>query len=94
MRDQRLIAAINEGVSKGVPMDFIAYSLKRAGWPEEMVKKAVDEWLLENGRLQKTTVFSEWLKKYYRQAAPAIVLMVFLNFSRLGVRLYPGTGTA
>lgn len=79
MQDQRLTAAINEGVSKGVPMDFISYSLKRAGWPEDMVKKAVDEWLLENGRSQKTTVFSVWLKKYYRQAAPAIVLMVFLN---------------
>lgn len=79
MQDQRLKLAIDEGVSKGVPMDFIAYSLKRAGWPEQLVKEAVDQWLLENGRLQKTTVFSQWLKKYYRQAAPAIVLMVVLN---------------
>jgi ATP-binding cassette, subfamily B, bacterial len=78
-QDQRLKAAIEEGVSKGVPMDFIAYSLKRAGWPEQMVREAIDHWLLENGRSQKTTVFSEWLKKYYRQAKPAIILMVFLN---------------
>ncbi len=79
MQDQRLKLAIDEGVSKGVPMDFITYSLKRAGWPEQLVKEAIDQWLIENGRLQKTTVFSQWLKKYYRQAAPAIILMVFLN---------------
>jgi ABC-type multidrug transport system fused ATPase/permease subunit len=78
-QDQRLKAAIEEGVSKGVPMDFIAYSLKRAGWPEQMVSETIDRWLLENGRSQKTTIFSEWLKKYYRQAKPAIILMVFLN---------------
>ncbi len=79
MQDQRLKPAIDEGVSKGVPMDFIAYSLKRAGWPEQMVRTAIEEWLQENGRTQKTTVFSEWLKKYYRQAAPAVALMVFLG---------------
>jgi ATP-binding cassette subfamily B protein len=75
----RLNAAIEEGVSKGVPVDFIAYSLNRAGWPHDMVKEALDTWLLENGRKQKTTGFTEWLSKYYAQAKPAIVLMVVLN---------------
>lgn len=79
MQDQRLKLAIDEGVSKGVPMDFIAYSLKRAGWPEQMVSTAIDDWLLQNGRLQKTTAFGEWLKKYYKQAYPSIALMVFLE---------------
>lgn len=40
MQDQRLKLAIDEGVSKGVPMDFITYSLKRGGWPAEMVDLA------------------------------------------------------
>ncbi|HXR50018.1 MAG TPA: ABC transporter ATP-binding protein [Verrucomicrobiae bacterium] len=75
----RLNAAIEEGVSKGVPVDFIAYSLTRAGWPQDMVKEALDTWLLENGRRQKTTGFTEWLRKYYAQAKPAIILMVVLN---------------
>ena len=75
----RLNAAIEEGVSKGVPVDFIAYSLNRAGWPQDMVKEALDAWLLENGRKQKTTGFTEWLRKYYAQAKPAIILMVVLN---------------
>ncbi len=79
MENKRLKQAIDEGVSKGVPMDFISYSLRRAGWPEQMVKQSVDAWLLENGRSQKTTQFSEWIKKYYHQAAPAIALMVVLN---------------
>jgi ABC-type bacteriocin/lantibiotic exporter with double-glycine peptidase domain len=79
MQDQRLKKAIEEGVSKGVPVDFIAYSLNRAGWPQQMVKEAIDTWLLENGRRQKTTGFADWLKKYYAQAKPAIALMVILN---------------
>lgn len=79
MQDQKLRLSIDEGVSKGVPMDYIAYSLKRGGWPSQMVDEAINTWLLENGRSQKTTAFSDWLKKYYRQAAPAILLMVVLS---------------
>ena len=79
MQDKRLISAIEEGVSKGAPIDFISYSLVRAGWPTQMVNEAVDTWLRENGRTHKTTEFKEWLKKYYSQAKPAIALMVILN---------------
>src|ERR1039458_2874113 len=79
MQDQKLIQAIEEGIAKGVPVDFIAYSLTRAGWPQQMVSEAVDTWLYTNGRKQKTTNFTQWLKKYYSQAKPAIVLMVVLN---------------
>jgi ATP-binding cassette subfamily B protein/subfamily B ATP-binding cassette protein MsbA len=79
MQQERLKKAIEEGVSKGVPMDFIAYSLKRAGWPQGMVDEVVETWLRDNGRTQKTTEFTEWLRKYYRQAKPAIALMVILN---------------
>lgn len=79
MEDERLKRAIEEGVSKGVPVDFIAYSLTRAGWPKQMVTDAMESWLMANGRHQQTTGFTEWLKKYYAQAKPAIFLMVFLN---------------
>lgn len=60
-------------------MDFISYSLTRAGWPQQMVADAVNEWLYTNGRKQKTTEFATWLKKYYSQAKPAIALVVILN---------------
>lgn len=80
MQDQqRLQQSIEEGVSKGVPMEFIAYSLKRAGWPQHTVDDAVDKWRKENGRYQQTTDFKVWLKKYYAQAKPAVALMVLLN---------------
>lgn len=79
MEDQRLYQAIEEGVSKGVPMEFIAYSLKRAGWPSHVVDDSVDKWEGDNGRRQKTTEFTQWLKKYYRQAKPAVIIMVVLN---------------
>ncbi len=79
MADQRLIQAIEEGVSKGVPMEFIAYSLTRAGWPKVVVDDAVSIWAEENGRNHKTTEFKVWLKKYYLQAKPAVILMVVLD---------------
>jgi hypothetical protein len=79
MQEQRLFSAIEEGVSKGVPMEFIGYSLTRAGWPKAMVDDTMAKWGTENGRNQKTTDFKVWLKKYYAQAKPAMILMVLLN---------------
>jgi ABC-type bacteriocin/lantibiotic exporter with double-glycine peptidase domain len=79
MEDERLKSAIEEGVSKGVPLDFIAYSLGRAGWPKQIVQEAIDKWGLENGRVQKTTDFKVWLKSYYTQSKWSIALVVLLN---------------
>jgi len=76
---QRLFLAIEEGVSKGVPMEFIAYSLTRAGWPRNVVEDAVNRWSEENGRIHKRTDFKIWLKKYYTQAKPAVLIMVVLD---------------
>lgn len=87
MQNERLKQAIEEGVAKGVPMDFIVYSLKRAGWPQGMVDETVNIWLQENGRTQHTTEFNDWLKGYYRQAKPAIALMVLLNTIASGIAL-------
>lgn len=87
MEYERLKQAIEEGVSKGVPMDFISYSLKRAGWPQSMVDETVETWQHENGRTHHTTAFKDWLKKYYMQAKPAIALMVVLNTIASGIAL-------
>jgi ABC-type bacteriocin/lantibiotic exporter with double-glycine peptidase domain len=87
MQDERLKRAIEEGIAKGVPVDFIAYSLTRAGWPQDMVKESIDQWLLENGRKQQTTEFLPWLKKYYSQAKPSIIIMVLLNTIASGIAL-------
>lgn len=84
---EQLKQAIEEGVAKGVPMDFIAYSLKRAGWPEQMVNEVVDNWMQANGRKQTTTEFRVWLQKYYSQAKPAIGLVVFLNMIAAAIAL-------
>jgi ABC-type bacteriocin/lantibiotic exporter with double-glycine peptidase domain len=60
-------------------MEFIVYSLVRAGWPKHLVEDAVEKWRIDNGRYQKTTEFKTWLKKYYAQAKPAVALMVVLD---------------
>ncbi len=82
-----LIKAIEEGVSKGVPIDYIAYSLEKAGWPTDTIKETVNQWMLHNGRYHKTTAFKDWLKKYYRQAIPGIILMTLLNVVADGIAL-------
>lgn len=60
MEDQKLLSAIEEGVSKGVPMDFIAYSLVRAGWPRQRVEAAVEGGMLLALSLKTSLVMSEW----------------------------------
>lgn len=87
---QRLFQAIEEGISKGVPINFIAYSLIRAGWPKAIVEDCVSRWAEENGRLQKQTEFKIWLKKYYAQAKKPVILMVILDtFSSAFTLLQP-----
>jgi len=87
MEDARLKISIEEGVSKGVPLDFIGYSLTRAGWPKQMVQDAIDTWQEENGRVQKTTDFKAWLRSYYKQAKMSIALVVVLNVIASSVML-------
>jgi ABC-type multidrug transport system fused ATPase/permease subunit len=79
MDGAKLEAAIQEGVSKGVPLNFIRYSLIRAGWPQQIVGEAIDKWAQENGRIQKTTDFKVWLKSYYTKAKWSIAVVVLLN---------------
>ena len=79
MQEQVLRQSIEEGVSKGVSMDFMFYSLVRAGWPVQVVRTVIMQWQSDNGRNHPTTSFTIWLKKYYHQARPAVLLMVLLN---------------
>ncbi len=87
MLDDKIQKAIEEGVSKGIPIDYIAYSLERAGWPVQMVQEEVNKWLVNNGRYHKTTEFKDWLKKYYKQAIPGIIIMTFFNVIADGIAL-------
>lgn len=84
---ETLKASIAEGVAKGVPVDFITYSLERAGWPRAMVRDAVDTWMRENGRWQKRTDFKHWLARYYRQARSGVILTVTLYMIADGIAL-------
>ena len=68
-------------------MSFISYSLRRAGWPEQMVNQAVELWMQENGRAQKTTDFKAWIKKYYRQARGGIAVVVVLDLIASAIQL-------
>ena len=87
MHSDKLQKLIEEGVSKGIPIDYISYSLEKAGWPTGMIKEEINKWLVKNGRFQKSTNFKIWIKKYYKQAFFGIFIMTLLNVFDDGIAL-------
>ncbi len=83
----QLYQAIETAVSQGIPPRYIEYGLLQAGWPPQAVKEALNAWLQSHGQVQETTDFKAWVKKYYRQALPAVVVMVILNSISSGIAL-------
>ncbi len=75
----KLYETIEAAIAKGVPPQYIADGLIKAGWPEGLVNEAIEAWLSAHGRLQQKTGFKQWLAKYKRRALPATSLMVFVG---------------
>lgn len=85
---QQIFDDINQAVSQGVPINMIGHVLTEKGWPKELVDEALGQWLQLYGSTQsKTDAMKEWLKKYYRRAIPAIVLVVGLNLVDTAIAL-------
>jgi len=83
----QLYALIEKSSNDGVPPHLISAGLINAGWPENMVHDALEAWLLANGKIQKTTAFKDWIKKYYRKALPAVGVVVVINVISVGINL-------
>src|SRR5665213_3524707 len=75
----QIYAAIEEAIAGGVPPQYLANSLKQAGFPPIMVDEAVKAWLSSHGRLQQKTDFKSWLKKYKSRALLATIVMVVVS---------------
>lgn len=75
----KLYEAIEDLVAKGAPTQYIPSMLIQAGWPPALVNQAVDAWMSAHGRSLQKTGFKDWLKKYYRLAIPAVVIVVIIN---------------
>lgn len=83
----KLHEAIEILVAKGAPTQYIPYILIKAGWPEALVNQAVESWMISNGRALHKTGFKDWLKKYYRLALPAVIVVVIINLIADGITL-------
>lgn len=83
----KLYEAIETLVARGVPTQYVPSALIQAGWPPEIVNQAVDAWMTTHGRSLHKTDFKNWLKKYYRIAVPAVVVVVFINLIADGIAL-------
>jgi ATP-binding cassette, subfamily B, bacterial len=82
-----LYAAIEKYVLQGIPTEVIRKGLVQAGWPEPMVKQALEAWLSAHGRRQAPTDFWKWLKKYQKRATPAVLAVVALNIVGASIML-------
>lgn len=75
----KLYEAIESVVGQGVPTQYVPSVLIQAGWPPELVNQAVDAWMTTHGRSLHKTDFKNWVKKYYKLATPAVVIVVLIN---------------
>ncbi len=83
----KLYELIEQAFSDGIPPHLIADGLVTAGWPETLVHQALDSWLQKHGRLQKSTAFKDWIKKYHSKALPAVIAVVFINVINVAISL-------
>ena len=83
----KLYEAIESVVAQGVPTQYVPSVLIQAGWPPELVNQAVDAWMTTHGRSLHKTDFKKWVKKYYRLATPAVVVVVLINLIADGIAL-------
>jgi ABC-type bacteriocin/lantibiotic exporter with double-glycine peptidase domain len=83
----KLYDAINAAVTGGIPTNMLVTELVKAGWPPELVNRAVDAWLKANGRMTEKTGFKQWLSKYHRGARGSVVIVVFTGMVQAAVAL-------
>ena len=77
---EKLFKAIAAEVQKGTPSHLLSERLVSAGWPQDLVNAAVEQFLsLSTGAKSKNSEFKNWLNKYYRIARPSIAIVVGLN---------------
>ncbi len=83
----KIYNSIESLVAQGTPTQYIPYILISSGWPPALVNQAVDAWLTSHGRAMHRTEFKSWLKKYYRLAIPAVIVVVIINLIADGIAL-------
>jgi len=83
----KLYEAIEMASASGVPNNLLADVLINLGWPSDLVNRAVDTWIHENGRRNLKTSFKVWVKRYQKRARPAVAVVVFLGLIQASVAL-------
>lgn len=77
---EKLFQAIASEIAKGTPSHLLSGRLVSAGWPQDLVNSAVEQWLSHQHKQKNAnSAFKQWLSKYYRIARPSIAIVVGLN---------------
>ena len=87
--EQRLFEEINDSITSGVTIDLVVDDLVAKGWPADISKKAVDDWIRKHAVVKKDekTSLKRWLSKYYLIARPAIATVVVLSLIDTAIAL-------
>lgn len=83
----KALNAIDLAVKSHVPPNMLADVLIKVGWPPDLINKAIDIYLKNNGQVVLKTDFKTWLKKYQKLAIPAVILVIVLSTIQAGVAL-------
>lgn len=83
----QIVQAIDKAVAEGVPMAALGDHLVHQGWPPEMVRDSLTQWLGAHGRRTKNTEFKDWLHKYYVGSRKAVILVVMIGVVQAGIAL-------
>lgn len=83
----QIYEAIEKAIASGVPHNQLSPLLSRQGWPPALVNEAINAWLLSHGRAVKKTEFTNWLKKYKRQATPYIFIVLIFGLISSAIML-------
>ncbi|HMT19504.1 MAG TPA: ATP-binding cassette domain-containing protein [Candidatus Saccharibacteria bacterium] len=87
--EQKLFNEINASIMNGLTIDLVVADLVAKGWPADISKKAVDDWIRKHAvvRHDEKTSLKRWLSKYYFIARPAIATVVILSLIDTAIAL-------
>jgi len=78
---------VTQALAQGVPPNQLAEQLVSESWPEKSVNDAIATQVALQNQTLYDSKFKAWLKRYYRMARPAVVVVVGLNLVDTAIAL-------
>lgn len=84
---ESLAEIVKRALTQGVPPQQLFEQLVGESWPEKSVTETINSQLALQNQALYNGKFKAWLRRYYRMARPAVVLVVGLNLVDTAIAL-------